>query len=215
MCPAADPGQTGANVYLIFSINKSGHFYGFARMLSPIAERWREIEETSAPDVRVTHTPATAVAPAGRIVDDPVRGTLYWEIIPDAEDAPPAPGPDDGDAGRRSRSRRRRSRSTDAARAPASGAGPGPGPEAEADQDQGKPFEVAWLCTTPLPFIKTRGLQNSFNANKEVKVARDGTEVEPSVGHRLLRLFDGYGGPSSNGMDFGPHRVLQSLPSCR
>lgn len=53
----------------------------------------------------------------------------------------------------------------------------------------GKPFGVAWLSTTRVPFTRTRGLRNAWNSNKEVKVARDGTELEPNVGRHLIGLF--------------------------
>jgi hypothetical protein len=33
-------------------------------------------------------------------------------------------------------------------------------------------------------------LRNPWNGNKEIKISRDGTELEPSVGARLLREFD-------------------------
>lgn len=53
----------------------------------------------------------------------------------------------------------------------------------------GKPFRVEWLATSRLPFYRTRGLRNPWNSNREVKIARDGTELEPSVGAKLLQLF--------------------------
>lgn len=40
-----------------------------------------------------------------------------------------------------------------------------------------------------MPFIRTRHLRNPWNANREVKISRDGTEVEPVVGERLLAEF--------------------------
>jgi hypothetical protein len=53
----------------------------------------------------------------------------------------------------------------------------------------GRPFEVVWLSTGRVPFCRTRGLRNVWNGNKEVKVARDGTELESSIGNRLIKLF--------------------------
>jgi YT521-B-like domain len=53
----------------------------------------------------------------------------------------------------------------------------------------GKPFRVAWISTTRVLFSRTRGLRNIWNDNKYVKVARDGTELEPSVGRQLIELF--------------------------
>jgi hypothetical protein len=40
-----------------------------------------------------------------------------------------------------------------------------------------------------LPFRLTQGLRNPWNANREIKVALDGTEIEPSVGRRLIQMF--------------------------
>ncbi|KAI9868265.1 MAG: hypothetical protein M1823_009082, partial [Watsoniomyces obsoletus] len=44
----------------------------------------------------------------------------------------------------------------------------------------GKPFKIMWVSTERLPFYRTRGLRNPWNANREVKIARDGTEIEPN-----------------------------------
>lgn len=40
-------------------------------------------------------------------------------------------------------------------------------------------FRIEWIRHTPLPFNRTRHLRNPWNADREVKVSRDGTEVEP------------------------------------
>jgi hypothetical protein len=73
-------------VYLIFSANKSGAYFGYARMVSSIAGG--AVSEGSVPSFqpltssggpRSIPTPATETAPRGRIVDDSVRGTIFWE----------------------------------------------------------------------------------------------------------------------------------------
>ena len=78
------------------------------------------------------------------------------------------------------------------------GTGVGPGPPSfpgsmtvddEEAQSFGKPFRIQWLSTERVPFHRTRGLRNPWNANREVKIARDGTEIEPSVGRKLIALF--------------------------
>ncbi|GAA5908436.1 uncharacterized protein JCM6883_005546 [Sporobolomyces salmoneus] len=43
---------------------------------------------------------------------------------------------------------------------------------------------------TRLPFSRTRHIRNSFNGNREIKVSRDGTEVEPTAGQALIDEFD-------------------------
>jgi hypothetical protein len=56
-------------------------------------------------------------------------------------------------------------------------------------QTFGKPFKIMWMSTNRVPFCRTRCLQNPWNANREVKIARDGTKIEPSVGRRLVSMF--------------------------
>ncbi|THH16948.1 hypothetical protein EW146_g3781 [Bondarzewia mesenterica] len=50
----------------------------------------------------------------------------------------------------------------------------------------GEPFKVEWIQTERLPFYRTRNLRNPWNHGREVKVSRDGTELEPGVGKDLL-----------------------------
>ncbi|KAF5377960.1 hypothetical protein D9615_006703 [Tricholomella constricta] len=52
--------------------------------------------------------------------------------------------------------------------------------------DWGESFKIEWLSTEKLPFHRTRHIRNPWNHDREVKVSRDGTEVEPTVGKRLL-----------------------------
>lgn len=55
------------------------------------------------------------------------------------------------------------------------------------DEDSwGEPFRIEWIVTQRLPFYKTRHLRNPWNHDREVKVSRDGTELEPKVGQQLL-----------------------------
>ena len=58
-----------------------------------------------------------------------------------------------------------------------------------AEQVHGKPFRISWQSTQSLPFYRVRYLRNPWNHNREVKIARDGTELEPSVGANLINLF--------------------------
>lgn len=50
----------------------------------------------------------------------------------------------------------------------------------------GDTFEVKWLCTQRVPFHRTRHLRNPWNHDREIKVSRDGTELEPAVGQQLI-----------------------------
>lgn len=177
----ANTFKTTENVYLIFSANKSGEYFGYARMTSPISDdasanlEWtpRAEEVTDDPDLpRSIPTPASEFAPKGRIIDDSARGTIFWEADPASQD-PPARVEDED-----TRSEK--------------GADEGDGNVAENSPGVhafGKPFRIEWLSTNRLPFYRTRGLRNPWNANREVKIARDGTELETSVGRRLIQMF--------------------------
>ncbi|KAF4581243.1 YTH domain protein [Ophiocordyceps camponoti-floridani] len=160
------------NVYLIFSANKSGEYFGYARMVSEInddpaaaIEFAPKSQSTSSLDLpKAIPTDATEFAPKGRIIDDSARGTIFWEAERD-----------DSESGSDNVSEVSSNRST--------------GTEEET-KTWGKPFKLEWLSISRLPFYRTRGLRNPWNSNREVKIARDGTELEPSVGRRLIGLFN-------------------------
>ncbi|KIP10180.1 hypothetical protein PHLGIDRAFT_66093 [Phlebiopsis gigantea 11061_1 CR5-6] len=63
-----------------------------------------------------------------------------------------------------------------------------------ADKDEGPvwgdSFQIEWVRTNRLPFYRTRHLRNPWNHDREIKVSRDGTELEPSVGQALLDEWD-------------------------
>ena len=118
---------------------------------------WPPKEAQSTPDdidlPRAIVTAATEFAPKGRIIDDSARGTIFWEadVVED---------------------RRTSSRSTREAEDAASVHSDLEGGE-EPDlprQAWGKPFKIEWVSTNRLPFYRTRGLRNPWNANREVKV---------------------------------------------
>ena len=54
----------------------------------------------------------------------------------------------------------------------------------------GEPFKLQWIRTERLPFYRTRHLRNPWNHDREIKVSRDGTELEPTVGQALLEEWD-------------------------
>lgn len=125
------------------------------------------------PDLpRSIPTFATDFAPKGRIIDDSARGTIFWEAEPlDQETLT----------------------ETDAGNSTIDGVVEGvedtTAETASGAQAFGRPFKIEWLSTNRLPFYRTRGLRNPWNANREVKIARDGTELETSVGRRLVQMF--------------------------
>ncbi len=46
-------------------------------------------------------------------------------------------------------------------------------------QEEGHSFKIEWIKVAPLPFTRIRHLRNPWNQDKEIKVSRDGTEIEP------------------------------------
>jgi hypothetical protein len=171
---------------LIFSANKSGEYFGYARMSSAISEDSTQVFSSlprNEPPVEVADAPkvipteATEFAPRGHVIDDSARGTIFWEADrSDEEDEAPK---EDG------------LRASEIA----ADQNPSPTEEQSGQQTWGKPFKVEWVSTNRLPFYRTRGLRNPWNANREVKIARDGTELEPGVGSRLLQMFHRLGQP--------------------
>jgi len=139
------------------------------------APKAHTVEDPELP--KAIPTPATEFAPKGRIIDDSARGTIFWEAERDEIDGVE----EEDEAGS--------NRSDDSS------------PPSKA---WGKPFKIEWVSTTRLPFYRTRGLRNPWNSNREVKIARDGTELETSVGRRLLALFHRLPSPVASTMQ-GPH----------
>jgi len=64
--------------------------------------------------------------------------------------------------------------------------------KAAADKPEGwgREFKIEWIRTERLPFSRTRHLRNPWNHDREIKVSRDGTELEPTVGQRLLEEWN-------------------------
>ncbi|KAK0528657.1 hypothetical protein OC835_004578 [Tilletia horrida] len=54
----------------------------------------------------------------------------------------------------------------------------------------GRSFAVKWLQTKPLPFRRVQHLRNPWRDNRQIKVSRDGTELEPSVGDQLVAEWE-------------------------
>jgi len=193
-------------VYLVFSANKSGEYFGYAKMTSPINEDPAaaiefapKVQAASDMDLpKAIPTEATEYAPRGRIIDDSARGTIFWEAERD-ETLGDAAGGDEEEGGSNGDGEES-SNSGDA------------GQEGSESKAWGKPFKLEWLSTARLPFYRTRGLRNPWNSNREVKIARDGTELEPSVGRRLIGLFNRVQGPISTAVGGGGMAMRQSMP---
>lgn len=169
-------------MYLVFSANKSGEYFGYARMTSRVNEDpdaaiefAPAAQSSNALDLpKAIPTDETQFAPKGRIIDDSGRGTIFWEVERDGDESG-AEDKTDGES------------LLDGVDGVPDGEGAS---ESSPPKSWGKPFKLEWISTIRVPFYRTRGLRNPWNANREVKIARDGTELEPNVGRRLVGLFN-------------------------
>ena len=168
------------------------------------ASRAEVVSAAVDPDLpRSILTPATATAPRGHIIDDSARGTIFWEAEHDDDEdsdeteqaspssptthrptSPIAADPSLTPQDQQQRPNAAMTTTTEQEDNPVLPYDPSP-----QQQTFGTPFRVEWLSTHRLPFYRTRGLRNPWNANREVKIARDGTELETSVGRKLVALF--------------------------
>ncbi|KAF7290223.1 hypothetical protein MIND_01335800 [Mycena indigotica] len=248
--------RTSQDVFLVFSVNKSGEFYGYARMAGPISETHDPLT-SSSPSVSVAwsqRSPPSPVPPApsspaaplfsgGRFVgDSPLP--MSSARAPIVQSAPAILGPNeqqrafsaaspalkfsldhhllvsaptraavinlDANAPLRAMRNSPTSPVAPVPSAPALGPAPplapveratthslpvplaDPSPDPDADAGWGANFALTWVCTDRLPFTRTRNIRNPWNHDREVKVSRDGTELEPGVGKALLDAWRAY-----------------------
>jgi RNA recognition motif-containing protein len=217
--------RTSKDVFLIFSANKSGEFYGYARVAGPVlqgeigvpwafatgstappssvsslseigadapddigAKRQEPVGQPSfgsaEPRKRLTNSmpnPRTSllrtVVPVQASSSEPIFGTPSHALeIPRREPAGQISEPDLDDRPRPISEVPFEGRNTrDDGTEPAA---------------WGRPFRIEWIRTNTLPFFRTRQLRNPWNHGREVKVSRDGTELEPTVGQQLLDEWD-------------------------
>ncbi|KAJ7152279.1 YT521-B-like domain-containing protein [Mycena crocata] len=235
--------RNSKNVFLIFSVNKSGEFYGYARMAGPIGEGIAEhvvwgaksgpplaarspgAATGSAPSPTTTHhDPHAAILSDEHLVENspaPLATPTSTPLRPsESHSAPPAlerrhHSPYLSPAVKHSLDQllgglRRgidmdeaHQRTHNASSAPRAGTKEEHGEAAITGEESvdeksddgsagtrevgwGREFRLDWVCNEPLSFQHMRHLRNPWNHNREVKVSRDGTELEPSVGQALL-----------------------------
>lgn len=146
-------------MYLVFSANKSSKFFGYARLTTPAIVSQCEVDSHKDLTVgywsqlHVSETAASLKAPAGTLIHNPDRETFFWIAQQPQKEAQDL---------YRKHTLRINHKSPER---PFSGT-----------------MQLRWLSTRRVPFSRARGLRNPWNSNRAVKIARDGTEVEPSVG---------------------------------
>ncbi|KAJ7774154.1 YT521-B-like domain-containing protein [Mycena maculata] len=183
--------RTAQDVFLVLSANKSGEFYGYARMVGPVA--------------RAVHVAPAAPAPfftPGRTVDNSPRPYMGFpsplSTPPRPRDVQSAP-PMLGKAGRAMNAGRLLAKYSldqwlaqgDAMEldeaAPFRARRDFQGDASAEDPGPARDFKLQWLCTQHLPFQRTQHIRNPWNHDRQIKVSRDGTELEPAVGLALLQ----------------------------
>ena len=148
-------------VFIFFSANKSGQWYGYARMSGPIIPPGKDKSSSSSSD-----------EPSGLLPSDLLA------------DSPPRTQPlNTSEAGTDSDHQQE-------------GAAPA----------QGRPFRIEWIKAQRLPFARTKHVANGFNSGREVKISRDGTEVEPSSGEQMVALFESLKPPKPISRPTGPRK---------
>ncbi|PLW32389.1 hypothetical protein PCASD_14332 [Puccinia coronata f. sp. avenae] len=219
-------------VYLIFSANQSGEFFGYARMAGPIGGSGRRVSLPSSPAAErgvggggaAGRTRSASIGAADRppadlfgLADAPpsaspralspvdVDRPLRWPgspvrrslpilgapRLPDlASSSDPAfpsllDHPSFQPSSRHDAASHHSDASSDSSSSSSASSSSGLG-----KLMTGRPFKVDWIRVQRLAFFRTKNLRNPFNGNREVKVSRDGTEVEPSVGQAILNEIE-------------------------
>ncbi|CAK5270593.1 unnamed protein product [Mycena citricolor] len=192
--------RTSEEVILFFSENKSGRFYGYARMSSRVLS-------TAFPKApRMLPNPA-AYETSPRLTDTAL--SPYPSPFGITQSAPNVlmSSPSTFDQRYRAGNMHRRSisldqfsprrigdpeRSTQPINRPELGSALRPESSTRGQQlgsDLSGQFTVDWLCLEPLPFKRTRNIFNPWNRGREIKISRDGTELEPGAGSALIHAW--------------------------
>ncbi|CAA7269940.1 unnamed protein product [Cyclocybe aegerita] len=204
--------RTSKEVYLIFGVNKSGEFYGYAKMAGPVRQgeqgvSWAPHSSRSRLSTRPVAPTSTPAEPSfSPLPVDRASPTLRMAVSREHTFAPALLGEGyklpaiETPKTRHSLDDRlqvdmatRRDESSPESELDASAA-----PktlrsveEPEATEDSwGNSFAVEWIRQERLPFPRTMHLRNPWNHEREVRVSRDGTELEPTVGQRLTEEWD-------------------------
>ncbi|KAF8803439.1 hypothetical protein BYT27DRAFT_6738786 [Phlegmacium glaucopus] len=249
--------RTSKDVYLIFGVNKSGEFYGYARMAGPVRRGGQNVpwapspprshqppisgrlsSQSSGPnffspgdhrlvdssplslDTKTTtdlhlpqYHPQSAPSMLGQKYDIPSMKTPETKYSLDQQRPSKVKNPlhaqkDDfeldpaaplramrstgGKSGSRGTSLHSLEKVEERGEEPDEGAQE-PTFLHEHHDDEGKSedswgdcFAVEWISTEKLSFNRTRHIRNPWNHDREVKISRDGTELEPTVGQTLL-----------------------------
>lgn len=154
------------------------------------------------PQVYPTAANKSIPIPAGRIVDDSCRGTLFWEVTETPSLTSSSSKSRSSSSSSPSSSSRNTSRSSSSSSSASNLSSSKHRKSSEdytalEEEDLGNtnnwtvPFKIQWMSPPgkTVPFYMVRHLKNPYNKNQPVKIARDGTEIEPSVGKQIIEMF--------------------------
>lgn len=162
--------QSAGGVCLILSANKSGEYFGYARTASSISENSITILSTMHKTDAVDSS-----------------GTPKFILTPATEFASKGRITEDSARGTLFWEAELSNSDNEATR-----------PAIASAAAWGNTFRVEWISRNRFPFYWTQGLRNPWNANRQGKIARNGTELETNVGKRLVHMFHRLG-PSTAG----------------
>ncbi|KAG0254554.1 hypothetical protein BG011_005657 [Mortierella polycephala] len=149
-----DAFANSKNVYLVFSANKSGEFFGYARMMDLISTE-KEIALTTGKESEIWHPAFEAP------LSPEMKAAMLEEIEQTSKEGRQITWEEASVIARASTT----------------------------TKSWGIRFPIQWIHVLKVPFSKTSHLLNPLYENREIKVSKDGTEVDPVVGEQLLELF--------------------------
>ncbi|KAG0303707.1 hypothetical protein BGZ98_006368, partial [Dissophora globulifera] len=160
------------NVYLVFSANKSGEFFGYARMLEQISVE-NEIAITTGKE-REIWQPTMDISE----LSPELKAAMLDEIEQASKEGRQITNEEAEVIARNSTTTK-----SWGTRFPIQWIHVGEGGGENKNKSQSFPD------SHKVPFSRTTHLLNPLYDNREIKVSKDGTEVDPAVGEQLISLF--------------------------
>ncbi|KAG0372356.1 hypothetical protein BGX24_000364 [Mortierella sp. AD032] len=149
-----DAFTNSKNVYLVFSANKSGEFFGYARMMDLISAE-NEAAILASREDRIWKPD----------LEIPISPEMKAAVLEEIEQA----------------AKEGRQLTYDEAEAISR--------DSTTTKTWGTMFRIKWMDMHKVSFTRTTHMLNPLYENREVKVSKDGTEVDPTVGEQLVGLF--------------------------
>ncbi|CAK5283816.1 unnamed protein product [Mycena citricolor] len=181
--------RTSEETILFFSANKSGQFYGYARMGTSVVTTNDAIHDGLPPNTTVAEKSASPVTPSPSPPGVPQSApSVMGPRHPDFQQFYEA-GKDVRQPISLDRLLQRHQDVLEAGSEPEADEHAEPDPQSDRVSDYTAQITVEWICPESLPFKRTRNIVNTWNRDREVKISRDGTELDPVAGSALLEAW--------------------------